>query len=446
MKRKAVKWWLLAAVILLVLVVAIAIFGDALAIRVAPKLVLTAALQDLFSQLEQRFSGDPMGVVASVYNPEGTYTMEVQAHTENAIVGTVSYDMTLQADGPGHRLYADGAASTSAGTLDLAMYLDETFLAVSSGELLDGTYYGITYDTFAEDIRKIPLINFLVSDSMISQWEDSLQEIQKDIGRSGSMAIPGGASYVGLEETLLEISKLPCTVEACTIQLAEGAVPGHRLGFSVGEQQLSQWCAALTGEVTDQKGSAQVSIFLWKGDVVKLSLVYGADDTAMDVNLDFGQNPTENPLTLEWTLRSNGQAEQGSVTISTIRTQGQFQGTWRVQRGDEAETSVTYILDSDTGDLTLTSSAVSEPCYLNLTKTEEGFHMETEDLSKLRQVLLQDDRSSDSKISCAMDVSKGAVVLTPEYKNLDAWSLEDFLILLEGIGSVLGIQLAAALT
>ena len=113
MERKKRQWWLLGILAVLLLGIVGFAFRDAILIRAAQKAVLTSALNDLFSQLEQRFQGDPLLIVAGSLDPEGKYTIDMEMATEKELLGPVSYDMTLRTDGTAHQLFAEGTASTS---------------------------------------------------------------------------------------------------------------------------------------------------------------------------------------------------------------------------------------------------------------------------------------------------------------------------------------------
>lgn len=441
MERKAVKWWVLAAIVLLALVVLAAAFWDTLVMRAAPRLVLNSALKELFSQLDHRFSGDPLGVIAGAYDPEGKCTAAVQIQSENPVVGEVTYDMTVQLDGDGRRVLADGTAGSSAGVLDLSAYMDAHFMAIASEDLLGGAYYGITYDTFAQDIRKIPLLNFLVSDALISRWEDSFEELREGlpIGLTALAAIP----QADWKTVLMEIAEMPCTVESCTLQLEGGSESGYALDFDVSQQQLARVVSSLIGEPPAQEGSARLTFFLCENAVVRIALVYQTEKGALTVSLNLGQDPAQDILSLD--LWEDGETKCRTVTVETRQTGNRFEETWTILTGEGGRRSVTYNWDSATGDMTLTSSVYPEPCHLNLSKMEDGFRLATDDLAALRWALLQEVKpdQADSMCSGTVTVSGGSAIVTPEYKNLDQWSLGDFLVLLEDVGFLMGISVSS---
>ena len=183
MEKRKHRWWILLFPVLLAVVILIAVFWDTVSVYIAPKAVLSAALKNAYSQLETRFSDDPLLILAGTLEPASRYTADAQVCVENALLGNVEYDVQLRTDGGLHQLCVDGTAVTSDKQLDLAWYMDPEFMAVSSDGLVGGNYYGITYDTFAKDIRSIPLISFFISDKMISQWDVAIQTIREQVSR-----------------------------------------------------------------------------------------------------------------------------------------------------------------------------------------------------------------------------------------------------------------------
>lgn len=134
MERKRCKWWIFPIILILLAVIVATVFWDILAIYIAPKTVLREALVTVYSQLQQRFDGNPLFFSLNAIDPEGKQTVTVQLDTVNELIGDVCYNMTVQTDA--HKLLAEGIASTSAQDLDLSVYMDTEFIAVSSMDLI----------------------------------------------------------------------------------------------------------------------------------------------------------------------------------------------------------------------------------------------------------------------------------------------------------------------
>lgn len=418
------------------------VFRDAVLIRVAPKAVLTSALNDLFSQLEQRFQNDPLLIVAGSLDPEGKYTIDIELETEKELLGPVAYDMKVRTDGTTHQLFADGTASTSSKAVDFSLYLDTNFMAVSSEDLVKGQYYGITYDTFAADIRKIPLLNILISDSLLQKWEASVQEIQANMRRTYALPSIPETSSGDVRKALLGIAALPCKTQTCDIPLDDTTVTGYQLDFSVSGQQMEQLLLLIDDSPETGNGTAVVSFYLFEQSVVQIVLRYEAAESVLQYSLDLGLHPMDNLLTLQGTQSKDGQDDIWILAVETQQGENRYTETWNIRKGSSTPVSVAYDWNPLSGDLTLKTSMSAEPCSLNMTETENGFRLATDNLSCLMRALSLDGQSAqkDDKVSCDMAVRKGSEIVTPAYKNLDQWSMEDFLVLLNGVGSLLGIR------
>ena len=181
MKKKLHHWWIPLILVALVLALLTVIFWDTILLIVAPKAVLTGAVRVAVSQLEERFEDDPLRILLNTLDAEGKYTADIQLNSEHPSAGSVSYDMSVQTHGQNKQIFAEGLINADDVQLNISCYLDTAFMAISSDELVDGRFYGITYDTFSQDIRSIPLLDFFVSDKKLAQWEASVKDIQEQI-------------------------------------------------------------------------------------------------------------------------------------------------------------------------------------------------------------------------------------------------------------------------
>lgn len=87
MKKGQRKFWIPALLTLLVLA---AVFGCFAGQKIHAKSKLTSALNHVFSQLEERFDGDPLLILARCYHPEGQYTADLEAVTSQEPLGTIT--------------------------------------------------------------------------------------------------------------------------------------------------------------------------------------------------------------------------------------------------------------------------------------------------------------------------------------------------------------------
>lgn len=438
MKKQRSRWWVLAVVLLVVLTILISLLvWD----RFAPKAVLTGALSEAFSQLESRFFGSPLMLLTDVYDAEGKYTVDVALTDERDLLGTVTYDMTVQTSGIDHQLSATGTAATQGTTLDLSIYLDQDFIAVSSTSLSDGVYYGIAYDSFPEDLRKIPLLQLVISDDLINQWDSSLQRIQEHMSRNYLLPDISRKDYQSL---LLGVAALPCTREKSTVNLDGATLTCDKLDIITTAEQLGQLPSVIAEKGFSQEAAITASFYLYENSLIKASVSLEEGSAMTQFSLNLGTNPLEDPISLQSIQRANDQEETLFVQVNTQREENRYAETWDVKKGSE-DHSFAYEWNPKTGEMLLRSGNVSETVSLNLMETDEGLELTTDSLSKLLQAMSQEETAWDRASTlggCAMTIKAGSQITTPGYKKLDQWAMEDFITLLSGIGSLFGIGIA----
>lgn len=437
MKRKhTVRTLIILLVCLAVIAVAaIGFFGKNILLYIAPKAVLTSALDSAFSQLEQRFQGSPLLILADVFSWDGKYQAVMDAETTNDLLGTVSYDMTVNADAQSHRLLAQGTVQSRQRDLDITLYLDDTAMAISSEDLLQGSFYGITYDTFSSDIREFPLISMVVPDATIQEWEASVSGIKQSMSRSYALPQLPDISEAEMTTLMLGIMALPSRVTSENLQLNGETFPCQKISYSASGTQVG----AL---VNAQSAAIAADFYLYESTLMQICVNVSTDEREVTAALTLGEDLLTCPILMQYAETNAGVYRDFVACVSTQRDNDSYAESWSIHKTGEGEESLSfsYAYDTASGDIQVTVGQ-AEPVFFNLTKDESGVHLQTDDLSGLLQTLEQKKNASNKKISCTMTLSEGREVASPAYKNLDAWSMEDLLILLGGIGSLIGFQM-----
>lgn len=439
------KWIILAALLLTVLVF-VAIFWDNLILRIAPKAVLTSALTKVFTQLEERFQNDPLLILAKNIDPEGKYTANIKTETENRLLGRVSYDMIVQTDANRHCLSAEGTAATAQTAMDLSLYMDSDFMAVSSDTLVEGTFYGIGYESFPDDIRSIPLLNFMVSDHLLSQWDASVKNIQAQMKKDYFLPrIP----EVGAEEIkalLLGILAAPCEIEQISLLLNETTVTCKKLDYKVRGAEVENFLSKLFSKEYEDNASITASFYLYEKALIKISIACGTENDLIQCSLDLGLNPSEKPLTLQGTRKAADSTDHFTATVSTSQGENLYTEQLAVQfTSNDAvkHFSLQFKWEPVSGAMQLNINNTPEAIPLTFLEIEDGFYIITNDFNKLLNAISEEKGASiiGQRSSCIMTVKKGSEIIKPEYKNLNQWSLDDFTNLVSGIGSLIGLRL-----
>lgn len=438
MDKKKHRYWIPAVLILLVLAV---VFGGRAGQKLKAKSMLTSGLGNTFSQLSQRFEGDPILILAECYHPEGKYTADMEMVTNQETLGTITYNMRVGVDLSAHQISATGIVKTSKQSMDLSLYLDPQFMAVSSDELAAGEYYGITYDTFSSDLRKIPLLNAIVNDTVLSRWDDSVQGIQAQVSRDYPRFQIPEFRQGEIRKLLLAVAAMPCQIQKADILAGEQTISCTELNYSISGEQMARVLSSLTGEKFEKDCTVYFSFYLYEDALVRFNLSGTTGETAFQYCFDLGRNPLENPLTL---TGSYGTEKSLSVTVSTQNSGNRYAESWDIRTissGKEQNHSFAFDWKPENGALNFRTQKMSLPINVIFRKTESGLRLETGDLQSLLEPLLDEDWESTDPISSVFTISKGSYMETPDYKNLDQWSMQDFLTLLAGVGSLVGIRL-----
>ena len=423
MHRKSAKIGILAGIFIVTAVICIN-FWPSIKIYLAPKTVLTAALIDTYNQLEQRTEHSPVLLLGKVLDFEAGNTVDLTLETHNNLLGPVQYNMHTQMQWNPRRILSKGEARTKNKQIDLSLYLDGNFAAVSSASLLQGRYFGLTYDTFPKDIRSNALWAMMLGSDTLRNWESGVQELQSCM--NADIAIPH-LQNIDFRSLLVGILALRAEVET-----EDGY---HVISFETTGRQISSAMDYLQTELPiSLRVEEEVEFSFWlKNDQIVL---IQADAEDLEFSCYFGNNT----LTDEITVNYQNRDQKLSVTISTAYSSASYQETIRISGANPM--SVSYQWDLTTGDLLLDINQSTDTHHLdlNLTPTAEGLHLSCSDMEGLMHVLLNTKDTADS--SGAMLISRGEDFATPEYKNFMDWTLDDLAMLLGSIGSLFGLQIS----
>ena len=441
MKKKKFRYWLLLIPVLIAAVVFIAVFWDAVLIHIAPKAVLTGALTDVFAQLEERFRDDPVLILLKNIDPDGKYTADIEVTATTSPLGTVDYNIHLQTNGIEHQLYAEGNMVTANTPLTLSWYADAEFTAVASNDLTGGSYYGITYDTFSEDIRSIPLLSFFISSKTLSQWDSSVHSLQEKVKQNWTVPQIPEMSEEDMQKFLLGILAFPCDIEKASISIDDSSLECYAISYSASGEQVDTF---LSSTPYGENASVTVIFYLYENKLVKVQFSCASANQSVLYGLELGQNPLENTLYLHRTINDNGTLDGFSLSVDTQRAEDQYLEAWcycQTQDGVTQNTELEFEYCLSDGAMKLVRNGNSKELNLSLLETDNGFRIQTENLEYVLYLLAGNTIDVDSPISGTVTVTKGCQITTPAYKNLNQWSLDDFWTLLGGIGSLIGIQI-----
>lgn len=439
MEQKKRNKWILPAVTALVLAVCFVLSLEGVRVYLTPKTVLTSALMRTAQKLEDRFSGSPIQVLGKGLDRELDNTIQLQMNKNQGLLGDVQYDLTIQNRMWPRQLYAEGTARTSTATVDLKGYADERFAAIASDGLLNGQFYGITYETFSQDIRKNSLLAFLIGEDTITQWEESVTGLESSM--DNALQIPE-FSAKDLSMAVTGLLALKPKVSRDALTLSRGQRECYVISFQVdGELILSaaEYAGIALPVQVDQDSTLESFFYLAEGIVVRWDiLLHGNNPFRLCLMGDTA--PETDTLTLAYTKPGIEHSDHLELILNTVSSDALYTEELTIQTED-SKNLIRYSWNRESGDgqLSRENRKGKWASTLNLTATEDGFRVVTEDLEGLLAVLGSGEDTSDS--SATLTVTKGSSFSTPGYKNLDQWSMEDLMTLLGGLGGLLGLKI-----
>ncbi len=442
--NKMRNFWILLLPLVLLLGLLGFFFRDTLVMLFAPKAVLSGAISDAYSQLETRFQGNPLLELAKNLDLNGEYSADLTLKTSNQLLGDIAFELDAQTNLKDHQITASGTAYFGNGDLDISAYLDDKYMAVSSRDLLQGGWYGLTYDSFESDIRSIPLLSFMLPKSMVSQWGDSLRDIQETI--STPVLIPDLPEITEEDMKLVMVGVLamPSKTVKETFAVGEQTYSGHKITYSAKGSQLVKIADIFMDVQGADTAELTASFYLHEKQLLRLDLSGTAGSNRFFCRLDLGENPQKEPLHARYEKTENGVDSCITVKNTARITAESYGEDWELnlaQGREEKPIAFSYDWNPATGDTRLVIRD-SEPLSLKVTTGENQVTIVSEDMTGLLCALTETPRRSaeGGNISGEVILRNGSAVTMPEFKNLDQWSFDDFFVLLGGIGALLGLS------
>lgn len=447
------RWWMIPAALVLIAVVLVASFWDTILLHTAPKAVLSNALMQTFGKIQNRMEQGPLPVLSSGMDNSGCNTIDFTLDTTNILLGPIQYDLNVRTERSPRQIFAEGTVKSGDGLLDISVYLNRNFAAVSSDSLLDSNFYGITYDTFSRDIRGFPLLPFLLGERVISQWEESVEDLQRKM--SDTQERPG-MSLEQAQSILVGILMLKPQVSTEHMYVDGQERDVYRISFSASGPEIASAAEAYADEISDEilalldrlngdpDSKLNASFFLYEDTVIKLAMEMTVEDELLQLELLPGVDPAMDDLKLAAIHQTRDLVEKWSLDIKTAYDESFYTENIVVnivEAGTQLSSTLDYTWDRISGDLrlNLTEGERSTEVMLNLRATETGFRLATDQFEDFLNLFRVEQKTGNS--ACVMEISKGSSFTPPEYINLDRWTAKALQALLEGLGKLFGVKI-----
>lgn len=410
--------------------------------RFKQKMELYTAVSTACSELEQRLSGSPLALLREFAEPNCKFTADAKLQQETAYFGPVTYDLTIQTDGQTHQFLAQGTADTGDTPLELSVYLDENFAAVSSEDLVQGRFYGIAYDTFQEDIRQIPFLGLLVGDELMEDWDASAQSLRTGISRNYRLPQVPEIQWDTIKSALQGLATMPCKTEEEDFSLNGAAYPCQKFSFQTSGPKAADASSFITGTTYPEDTFLTAEFYIYEKKLLKAELCGTAGEGAAQFQMEFEMPPSASPLKLSESWEAGREVGAVDISLDTELLDAGIRDSWvlqKVENGRKETAAFSYDWDPGSGNLTLNLKG-AEPITMTLSKTDRGLRVVSRDFSQIMEQITQ-RKSSGQQIACDLILRTGSQISVPEYKKIDTWSLEDFYALVLGVGSLFGIRI-----
>jgi len=370
------KWLLILLAVLLAIAAVIFVFWDSVAIYIFPKSILSRAVSEAIMDLQFQYERSPVSMLAKYVYPEGLYTGRMELDTQNQLLGPVSYDLTVQADTLNNRLSAEGVVATSQNDLDLSVYLDRRFMALSSQDLLGGAYYGITYDSFPEDIRSIPLLSMFIGEGILSGWDSSVADIQEMMNRSYRLPEIPEISAEDIQRAITAVLLLPGKVERVELPVCGVYANGYRVTYSAKGEQIGEVLGYLMDAADASDAQVSASFYVYENQLIMLQFQGKAGDSMIQCALELMVEDATRTLRMEVTQQGKN---QGVCLRHEAKSRNDYLNeAWTVYPNFEAEgegTEIRYRWEPVMGEMVIYAKA---EVTLNLFETEAGLNVQTD--------------------------------------------------------------------
>ncbi len=421
---------MVAFICILALVLCIYLLAEEIAVHGAPRLVLSWAIQDRLDTLEAQFANSPVQLLIPILDPQLCQRIDLRLDTRQSLLGSVHCDLRLDTQGSPKGLLAQGKVSAAGRTLDLSLYLNGEYAALSEKNLLGGNYYGITYDLFSQELRSHGLLALFLGQERMRGWEQSVEALREHM--EDPMTLPAW--------DMAQVRTALLGILALKPQVADGE-GGHTLTFRAQGSELAELAEPYRSQMAepikkllnalknDTDSHLAGTFFLIKGKITQLEGTLHLDDQDHRIRVQFQDQSTAVQLHTPqglWSLTVTLEFREGTCREA---------GTLITPQGQE--TSWAYTWDPDSGELRLKLNDAQ--IRMTLTQAGEGITLYTQDLSALLAALTQ--KAPEEAAICTLTIAPGSSVTAPAYRSLGQWSGEDLLVLLQGFGWLLGLQL-----
>ena len=223
------------------------------------------------------------------------------------------------------------------------------------------------------------------------------------------------------------------------MEAGEGESECWAIHYYLTEDQLLENLGLLVG--ADDLSDATVSFYITEKRLAKVEIKVACSDFSRIIRLGLGENILTDPIKVEISTQRQMTGQCERIQFCAAMESDVIIHQWDFYTGDALVNSYTCEYSSDSGELKIRKDGGNWVILL-FDETDDGIRLQSDEFIAFWEALTGLKVKNSRLVSGNIVISRGSNVVTPDYRNLDQWSMEDFLILLEGIGSFLGLNFA----
>lgn len=480
------KLWMVAVPALLIIAVVLAFTWQSLLMMVAPRAALTLAAGSTSHSLEDRYDGSPVALLNKVDFAEQSrlaFGADIN-YAGEAIKAKIQLDY-LKAQ---HQCAISASLCNAQKEYAANMYLDSELAAASLNFFDAGAYYGLTFDSFKEDIKK-SFLGQMLDDEQIDMVDTALQTMldmyTMDTDEEALLEpyrqvigdfVAELEAQKGSAEALLDGNTYQCNTvsfvltEEAAVDLMKELIKTLKEDPQMQELMTSDLSDILDKEDLEESWDeiiktleesveelaetadfdAELISYVRNGRLVQLRLdvTLEVDGEEMDLRMDmiFGLR-AESDLIFELSAKHDGEKAVIKAVSSITNEDSVFHEklkiTVNIPDADKAEMELTTEWNKETDKLTLSAEIDADGERMEemtfsckLKELENGFEI-TIDQEDLKPLLELADASIPEEMSFSITIActAEAQIIKPDYVNLDKWNEDMFTRLQEAINN-----------
>jgi len=381
------------------------------------RFLLCRDVRNILEILDSTINHSPVFSISDVLSNQSGFTINAE------IQSSENKKCVMQIISQTQRILANGEILQNDQNRTFSLYLDSDLLAFSPGQSSD-LYYSISFDTFRQDIGKLPVISWILQDSTIDKFHERLLSLSKIWNSTnGFLKIP----EIKLDDNT-NIQKLlwilPAEIDIVSLWQSEGTIPAVRALYKLRGNQIPFGLEKVFGYPNIKETDITATFYL-NGNCLRMSelIVCKKGERILQISVEQNRNVLQN--TLRFIVRNEVAEEESGEIAIFLNTDGSEQ--WKIE-GGQNDVSIHWIPTS--GELRMDKRNNTLAVYYQA--YENGFSIKTENIQNLIRFLeIWNTEGAEWNAGCKMDITKGADFQLPKLKNLNEWSLEDFVIILD---------------